>query len=238
MNKKHTMNDYLSLHQDAVEIYGAIKPLNDEIARINDEIVTFRQQIAEIESKIKSMLPKGYWYTADIDTFWNRPKKYSVKSVSCYAHEIRVTVKEVFKKKPWATFTGEHNYTLQEFLELNVFKTEQEALDAHMHRICPKCGEFMMCSKYEWCIECMKDRKRIEDEFNAKHWFYEPNGKHVLQVMYEDELTRRKGYDGRSFTLRRLDTNEIIHTSNLWGVRYGENYEGFPEIEIVNGDVI
>jgi hypothetical protein len=77
------------------------------------------------ELRMKAMLPKGYWYTYDIDINWNRPKKYSIKNIG----RESITVKEVVKKKPWKGFTGEHTYSLKGFLCLKTYKTEKEALE-------------------------------------------------------------------------------------------------------------
>lgn len=187
------------------------------------------------EEEAKKLLPKGYWYTCDIDSNWHKPKKYRIKNVSFgYDGDIYLTVKEVFKRKPWPTFTGEHSFSLSRFLNLAIYKTEEEAL----HRPCPKCGGAMMSSRYKWCIKCMAERDKIAHDFDEKHKFYDPIKKHFVNVRYEDELTHScsKGYDGARFVIRRIDTNEVIYTTNLFSVGYGENINNLPEIEFLEGD--
>jgi hypothetical protein len=124
---------------------------------------------------------------------------------------------------------------LNGFLKLDIYKTPEEATDAYYHRVCPKCGGFMMNSDKPWCINCMRNRWKIMEDFKAAHYFYEPKTKHILHMEYEDELTRDRGYNGQSFVIRRMDTGEIMHTSNLWSDRSGDNNEGYPEIEFIDG---
>ena len=210
--------------------------IKEEALSIYKIIEEQTEKINALEDKIKSMLPKGYWYTYDIDTSWKHPKKYSVKKVEFCKSDFLITVKEVFKKKPWPTFTGESHYYLDSFNSLNIYKTAEEAIEAHQHRICPKCGCFMMYSESTWCKSCMEERSRAAKQFNEEHQFYDPVKKHFYNVEYEDELTRNswRGFDGRYFKIRRLDTVEVIETCNLWSDGLGENTKNLPEIEFLN----
>lgn len=202
---------------------------------INQTIEKQQNEVHNIEDQIKSMLPKGYWYTYDVDKNWHYPKKYSVKKVECGTQNARITVKEVFKKKPWPSFTGETTYYLKDFLNLSIHKTEQESIDAYYNRICPKCGCPMMNSHETWCDSCMTERKLIAKEFENSHRFYNSVNKSTYHVEYEDELTSpyERGFDGKYFKIMRLDTGEIIHTRNLWSDNIGENTNNLPEIKFL-----
>ena len=81
-------------------------------------------EIEKIKLHMKSMLPKGYLYTYDIDINWNKPKKITIKDVS----DKSITIREVLKKKPWKGYNDEHTYSLEEFSSLKIYKTEKEAL--------------------------------------------------------------------------------------------------------------
>lgn len=214
-----------------------ILDLSKKAAEIINTISAYRNTVAELEQQIKSMLPKGYFYTYDIDTNWNHPKKYSIKNVSCTSSgDVYLTIKEVFKKKPWPGFTGEHHFYLESFCALSIHKTEQAAIDDHMNRPCPKCGKPMKNATTTWCASCMQERKKIADEFKASHYFYSKKNSRIVHLEYEDEIThwRSKGWDGKSFTIRRLDTGEILQTTNLWSDGFGPNVNNYPEIEFVN----
>lgn len=210
---------------------SSIQDIEKQVDEKQKEIDSLQHKISATKREMKNLLPKGYWYTYDIDENWNHPKKYSIKEVSCGY----VTVKEVFKKKPWPGFTGEHVYRLENFLNLSIHKTEEEATEARKRRICPKCGNYMGLVQTEWCRDCMKERERIVKEFNESHKFRDAITGNVYGVEYEDELTKawHRGYNGKFFVIRRLDTNEIIHTSNLWSWGSGKNMEGLPEIEFI-----
>ena len=104
------IKDYLQLYED--------------IKRNQDIISECKNKIEKNISKMKSILIKGYWYTYDVDIKWNNPKKYTIKEVS----GKYITIREVVKKKPWKGFTGEHTYSLEDFLSLRIYKTEEEAL--------------------------------------------------------------------------------------------------------------
>lgn len=209
---------------------------DQEIKNTKKELEKKEKHKSYLESKIRALLPKGYWFTYEIDTSWKFPKKYSIKGVSCGGERVYITVKEVFKKKPWPTFTGESVYRLEEFVKLNIYKTEEEAKYGYAHRVCPKCGGFMWYGSDTWCDKCMHQRRLTADEFAKSHRFYDPITRHQYHVGYEDELTKPswRGYEGQSFTIRRLDTGEIIHTNNLWSDGFGDNISNLPEIEFIS----
>ena len=230
MLDKINLNVLSKLQSEMQEVTKAIQPLVQQQESIREEI----------KKEISNILPKGYWYSCEIDPNWHRPKKYSIKEIDVYNNgSVDVTIKEVFKKQPWPGFTGRRDYSLNNFLKFKIYKTAEEATDAYYHRICPKCGGFMMYSDYEWCNKCMNIRAEVSESFQKDHTFYCPADNRVYAVEYEDELTRRRGFEGKHFTLKRLDTGEIIHTSNLWSRGYGERYmdsDKLPQIEFINND--
>lgn len=121
---------------------GEIRTYTSLISEYKTVIKDYETKIEELCKQIKDTLPKGYWYTCDIDKSWKRPKKYSIKTID----GSFITVKEVFKKKPWSGFTGEHTYSIEKFLNLRIHKTEQEAWAEYKARnpIVEKIREFML----------------------------------------------------------------------------------------------
>lgn len=220
-----------------LELMAECAAADQEIEAAKNVLAQKERHKSHVEDNIKALLPKGYWFTYDIDTNWKHPKKYSVKKVSC-GRNVYVTVKEVFKKKPWPTFTGEHVYTLEEFVKLNIYKTPEEATDGYVHRICPKCGEFMGYSSRSWCNKCMANRRIVAEEFEKTHYYYVPEKESCYYIGYEDELSDpyHRGFFGRSFTLRRLDTGEIIHTNNLWSAGCSKDCEKLPHVEFIKDE--
>lgn len=216
--------------------------LRDEAICIKKEMAVFEDKLDGIAKSVKSMLAKGYWYTCDIDKNWNMPKKYSIKEISFSEKDIYITVKEVFKKKPWPSFTGEHLYTLDNFVELNIHKTQEAALDAFTHRICPKCGGFMGKTRRCWCDKCVEKRFKEKEKFEKTHRFYCEEKDSFYYIGYYDDYAEiynlDKGYYGEHFKFQRLDTNEIIETDNLWswGAFGKGNKNGYPEIKFLEGD--
>ena len=210
--------------------------LGKDAKEIKQIIKVEENKLKKVEDEAKKLLPRGYWYACDIDRNWHRPKKYSIRNVSFSdSGSILIEVKEVFKKKPWEGFTGKHLFYLDEFLKLKIYKTEEVA----MNRPCPKCQKPMMNSHQEWCYNCMKQRRIDADIFYENHKFYDPKQKRKFSVHYEDELMwpAHKGYGGQHFTIRRLDTGEIINTTNLWSDGYYEsNVDNLPEIEFLEGN--
>lgn len=125
------------LREESVNINKLIEEKEKELKKITKEL-------DDKNNEIKNLIAKGYWWTCDIDDTWKKPKKYSIKEVRCYkSGGIYLTVKEVFKKRPWHGFTGEYIYPLDEFIKINISKTEQEAAEKYYNRICPKCGGIM-----------------------------------------------------------------------------------------------
>ena len=213
-----------------MEKYNA---LLKEAVSVNKIICENTKKLTNIEDNIKKLLPKGYWWTFDVDKMWYAPKKYSIKRISFNSNQFYITIKESYKKLPWKGFTGEHIYSFDNFLKLNISKTEDEAKQAYLNRPCPKCGGHMGHSTNTWCHKCMTEREKVKKKFEKNHTFYEPNEGHKYVVGYTDKLTRHKGYDGKHFTIRRLDTGEIIETDNLWSYGFIRNINNLPEIEFI-----
>lgn len=212
-----------------MEKYNA---LSDKSTQIELSIKKQKEELDCVSQEIKKLFPKGYWWTFDIDPHWKRPKKYSIREISNGC----VTVKEVFKKAPWSGFTGLSILTLEQLLELDVYKTEEEAKVAAYNRPCPKCGGPMKYTTNVWCEKCLDERRDKVDEYRRNHMFYEPNKKHIYSVGYTDELTRDiyKGFGGKRFVFKRLDTGEIIETDNLWSEAISsENTNNLPFIEFI-----
>lgn len=221
------------------ELIDEMAILEDEItaleAALKDKKAEIQKQINKYKKEIKSILPKGYWFTYDIDMSWKHPKKYSIRDVYTHNNTLYITVKEVFKKKPWFGFTGEHRYSLDGFFRLNRYKTAEEATLAYHNRICPKCGGKMGDSANAYCMHCMSERYKKKYEFEANHRFYCKSEDCVYIIEYTDELTTQLGFEGQKFVLQRLDTKEIIETCNLWthGKPYKEEDKNLPNIEFI-----
>jgi len=205
-----------------------------EWSEIESAINEQKEKIKIKEKELKTLLPKGYWWSYDIDTSWNRPKKYSIREISVCNGKLYITVKEVFKKAPWKGFDGKRIYLLDKFIELNIYKTEEEAKRGHYNRICPKCGGIMKYASSKWCAECMIKRENEKQIFERNHMFYHPEEHRIYQVKYTDELSYLKGFYGRHFIMQRLDTMEIIHTDNLWSLGFCDiNEKKLPEIKFL-----
>ena len=199
----------------------------------NKSIDALNKEIFQTSQELKEFLPKGYWWSYDVDTSWHKPKKYSIKDITSTRYGVTITVKEVFKKKPWPGFTGEHYYDLKDFCNLHIYQTEQEAIELYPKRACPKCGNAMGWVKDTWCADCMRQRRIDAEEFEKNHRYYSPVTQQSYHVGYTDQFTRRRGYDGHFFTLRVKDTGEIIRTNNLWSDNIGPNTNNLPEIEFI-----
>lgn len=210
--------------------------LSEKISSIENEIEVKKKELDKVQKEILKIFPRGYWWAFDIDSNWKRPKKYSIKEVS----NGYVTVKEVFKKAPWAGFDGKSVLSFNKLLELDIFKTEEEAKSAAYNRPCPKCGGPMKYTTREWCDICRSKRFNMAKEFESSHTFYCPEVGRIFRVGYTDELTRgsEKGFFGQHFTFQRVDTNEVINTDNLWSEGfYDTNERGLPEIKFLNNKV-
>lgn len=216
-----------------MEKYNA---LSEKSSCIGEEIRKKKEEFDCVQKEIKKLFPKGYWWAFDIDDNWKRPKKYSIREV-CDGY---VTVKEVFKKAPWQGFTGLSNLSFERFFKLDIYKTEEEAKVAAYNRPCPKCGGPMKYGTDVWCGKCMRERYDRAEEYKKTHIFYDPKKKWEYAVGYTDELTRdiHKGFGGKHFKFKRLDTGEIIETDNLWSYgRVYENVRNLPLIEFINEEV-
>lgn len=229
---------FIQLDKEKDEIY---KQKREYEKQLENRLKEYDQQCEQITKQMLSLFPKGYWWSYDIDKNWKYPKKYSIKSVSKGYEDgdFFIIVKEVFKKKPWPGFTGEHHFFFDEFSKIDIYKTEEEAKQMYSQRICPKCGGFMGFSRMIWCHKCNSERLSKMKEFEKKHRFYCPEDGNVYQVNYEDELTSKYelGFYGRHFVIKRIDTGEIIHTNNLYD--YGpfeKDKESLPHIEFLEGD--
>lgn len=199
----------------------------------NKSIDALNKEIFQTSQELKEFLPKGYWWSYDVDTSWHKPKKYSIKDVTSTCYGVTITVKEVFKKKPWPGFTGEHRYDLKDFCNLHIYQTEQEAIELYPKRACPKCGNAMGWVKDTWCAACMNKRRSDAKEFEKNHKYYSPVIQCSYHVGYTDQFTRTRGYDGHIFTFRVKETGEIIRTNNLWEDHRGPNTNNLPEIEFI-----
>ncbi len=209
------------------EKYNSLKEKSSQIAQ---SIKKKKDELDSVQKEIKNLFPKGYWWSFGIDKYWNRPKKYSIREI----HDGFVIIKEVFKKAPWKGFTGETTVLFEDLFKLDIYKTEEEAKVAVYNRACPKCGGPMKFTTDVWCTKCILDRRDRANEYRENHTFYEPNKKTVYTVGYTDELTRDKGFGGRHFVFKRLDTGEVIETDNLWS-SYGAdgNVNNLPLIEFI-----
>lgn len=207
----------------------------DQRDECQKQIEEYNRQYDQINKQMINLLLKGYWWSCDIDKNWDLPKKYSIKDARMGYNGLCITVKEVVKKKPWASFTGETLFNFDEFSKINIYKTEEDAKTLYPKRICPKCGGTMGFVKTGWCKKCMDQRYKDIEEFERSHTFYCALNGNIYKVGYEDEFNESefKGFDGKHFILRRLDTGEIIETSNLWSCGFGDNTRNLPEIEFV-----
>ena len=74
-------------------------------------------------------------------------------------------------------------------------------------------------------------------EFEESHTFYCPKEGRIYTIGYVDELNKDepKGFYGEHFTFKRTDTNEIIHSNNLWSQGFFKtNERNLPEIEFIH----
>ena len=100
--------------------------------------------------------------------------------------------------------------------------------------ICPKCGVHLDYIQKAWCAKCMAKRQKMKEEFENSHTFYEPNEDLIYHIGYTDEITRDKGFQGKRFMFKRLDTGEVIESDNLWSRgRFSENVDNLPIIEFL-----
>lgn len=212
-------------------------PLIEEAIDINKHLCEYQEKMQDTIKKVKKLLPKGYWWTRDIDHTWSVPKKYSIKNISLEDNTFYITVKESYRKPPWKGYDGEDIYSLEEFLQLKVYSTEQAAKFAYVNRACPKCGFAMGWVDTPWCKECMDKRYKMQKYYEKTHMFYDPKSFRIYYVSPVDELTREKGFYGNHFIFKRLDNNTIIETNNLWYESTDEhNIKNLPLIEFIEGN--
>lgn len=206
------------------------KALSEDMSRIENEIEMKNKELDSVKKEILKIFPRGYWWAYNIDPNWRRPKKYSIREVG----NGYVIVKEVFKKAPWDGFDGKRVLHFDELLELDIFKTEEEAKSAVYNRTCPKCGGSMKYTTRAWCDKCLSERSNKAREFESNNTFYAPNENKIYHIGYTDELTREKGYGGKRFVFKCLDTGEIIESDNLWsqGV-FGKDVSNLQAIEFI-----
>lgn len=200
---------------------------------INNDIKEKQEALTTIEQKIKSLLPKGYWYSFDVEYFGGSPKKYRIKELKCSGQNIYIKVAKVVKKSYYNNARDERLFTLEEFLKLNVYKTEELVWSAFRARTCPKCGGIMNDAITSWCDKCMNERSQRATEFAKQHIYYCPENDIIYQAEYEDELTRERGFYGKHFVIQRIDTGEIIHTSNLWSSGNFNRENNLPRIRFL-----
>ena len=222
------MDIYNNLFKEAKDISIIINEYENKLNRQ-------KEKMKHTESEIKKLLPKGYWWSSDINKNFVLPKKYSIKNVEfdLICEDVCITVKESLKKKPWKNYDDEEYYYLEDFLKLNIYKTEEEAKKAVYNRICPNCGGVMKYTIKPWCDKCIEDRWNKMLEYEKTHVFYEPNKKLYYTMGYTDELTCDKGFGGKHFIFKRLDTDEIIESDNLWSSCSHRGNANVPEIEFL-----
>jgi hypothetical protein len=205
---------------------------------INNDIQKKQEALITTEQEIKSLLPKGHWYSFDVEYSGGSPKKYRIKELKCSGQNIYITVKQVVKKSCYNNTSGERLFTLEEFLKLNVYKTEELVWYAFRKRICPKCGGVMNDAITPWCDECMNERSKMSSEFAKRHKYYCPENDIIYQALYEDELTTERGYEGQHFIIQCIETGEIIHTSNLWSRGNFNRENNLPRIKFLEQEEI
>ena len=191
--------------------------------------------------KIREQMPKGYWWTYDIDKKWKHPKQYYVRGVISKHNTAYITIQETYKTKPWPEFTGRHSIKYEDFLKLEIYKTKEAAKYAYYNRKCPHCGGVMKYANTPWCKKCVDIRHREMEEYLVTHTFKDRKTGEIYYIGYNDEYSialfgyKIYGYDGAYFKFKIIDTGEVIMTNNLW---HGDPYctgtnQPLPEIEFL-----
>lgn len=68
---------------------------------------------------------------------------------------------------------------------------------------------------FELCFKCNFWRKLIDSKDEPNHFVID--GHHYIALPRQDSRSSRLlGYSGREFVIRRLDSDELIDTNNLW----------------------
>ena len=173
----------------------------------------------EIQKEIKGYFPENHFWTIHQDVRGTKkPREYEIEKVRFESLErgFIVSLKYHYKSYKNQPNVRTIKMFLGEFFGATFYLSKKHAWFAYFNRPCPKCGNSMGDSEKDWCNECMEDRAKREVDFNKNHMFYHKKHKTIYLVRYTDELTRNKGFDGKHFTIRRLDTGEILETNNLW----------------------
>lgn len=230
---------------NAQELTGAVddakrhvKEIELQLADAEDVVKKAEGKIAYQMSKLRKLLPKEF-YSRDIDHGWKFPKKYTVTNVTYENGRVYVTVKWEYKKKPWVGFDPRHCFRLEEFLTLNIGATYNAAIEAWQQRPCPKCGQPMGDSERSWCEDCMTIRDQKISLFHTLYpGLYDEEDDCIYDLEYVDELTRRWGYSGAEFIVKRLDTGEIIKTNNIYSAHssWAKNLSLRPRIQFIKYD--
>lgn len=184
------------------------KELGNEIQKYQDKIKQMEETINMYSKEIKEFAPRGYFYVYDKSRPLNAPIKCGVSDVCCIYGQIHFILKEVRKN-------SEKYFSLNEFLKLKFYRNGQDAMNDYK--------EFMV------------NRQKKIDEFKKNDTLFYGEDGYIYEMKYDDEYVRERGYFGKKFTFQRLDTNEIIETSNLWSsnTSWYKNYETFPKIRFI-----
>lgn len=219
------------------EISNAENRKQQLINDVDAQIQRLKSKEYRISSKIKKMFPEEFW-TCEIDRRYHGPLHYKIKCISYSLGHIYITTKDIRKKKPFDGWKGENKVLLDDFLKIGLYDSYDAALYGYKHRICPKCGGFMGISRGPWCHKCIEDYK----EYLAANEMlcYDAKQERIYGIQPDVDpavmMYVWKGYDGRRFKVRRLDTGEIIETNNLWSHGYGDNDNNYPLIEFLGED--
>lgn len=229
----------------AKELYKAVedakqhvKELEAQLEEAQDKVDKAENPVAYQMSKLRRLLPQEF-YSRDIDHNWQYPKKYTMRSVKYENGKIYVKVRWDYKKEPWKGFNPEHIFTLEEFLNLRIGTSPNKANEVWQQRPCPKCGQPMGGSNFEWCCECVKHRQNkivlLEEKYPL---LYSEETGSIYRIQYMDELTRAPGYYGNEFIVKRLDTGELIKSNNVFSAHssWAKNLDECPRIEFIKYD--
>ena len=215
---------YNTLFEEAIVV-------DKTICAYKEGLEQYEKKLNNIENEIRKLLPKGYWWTWNIGRIFHVPKKYSIKKVDYYWGKFNIRIKETSCKNS----DGEYTFSFKDFIKLDIYKTEEECVRAYLNRPCPKCGNPMGNTTRTWCHKCMNERAIAKEEFEKAHSFRDSKNGDLYFIGYTDELTREKGYHGEQFTIKILDTGEIIKTDNLWsgGFPYKINSKDIKSIKFI-----
>ena len=187
--------------------------INEKVKAIKDNIVKMELELKEYFKEIKEMSVKGYFYLYETSYPLDHPIKCSIKDVECWNGWKKGIIYVIAETKK--RYNNEHCYSLNEFLNLNLYRKEEEA--------------------YKDYNDFITNRNNKIKEFVKKGTLFYGEDGYVYEMKYDDEYVRERGFGGRTFTFQRLDTNEIITTSNLWSSNtWGyKDFETFPRIRFI-----